>query len=160
MKTYEVIFEASVALLAGKLLRGVESQRSGSESWGVIDCDMALGAFDARSDAWCGSDGIPHRYTREEAELRARRLSGSSHDGTAYCALEIPERPRVVMAGRRCSVTGEALDFECVDWTNGPADVVTSGSAFDVAQAFVALMGDRLTYAAIYAEESATTAAE
>lgn len=155
--THEAVFEAAVALLAGKVLRGVEADAGAGEgAWGVISCRAALGAFDARSDAWCGRDGIPHRYaSREEAELRARRLTGSSHDDAGYQALEIPSKPRLVMAGRHCSATEPRLVFECVDWTNGPGDVVAVGSAFDAARAFVLLMGERLTYAAVYAPEAA-----
>lgn len=155
--TYEAALEAAVALLRGQVLRGVEADAGAGEgAWGVISCRDALGAFDARSDAWCGRDGIPHRYpSREEAELFARRMTGSSHDDTGYQALEIPSKPRLVMAGRHCAATEPALLFECVDWTNGPGDVVAVGSAFDAAQAFVALMGDRLTYAAVYAPEAA-----
>ena len=152
--TYEAILEASAALLRGQVLRGAEAERTGTGAWGVVDCSKALGAFDARSDAWNGSDGIPHRMSQEDAETWARRLSGSSHFGTIYCALEIPEKPRLVMAGRHCEATDPRLSFECVDWSNGAPDVVAVGSAFDAAAAFVALLGERLTYAAIYSQEA------
>lgn len=155
--TYEAVFEAAVALLSGRVLRGSEADAGAGEgAWGVISCREALGAFDARSDAWCGRDGIPHRYpSREEAELHARRMTGSSYDDTGYQALQIPSKPRLVMAGRHCSATEPRLLFECVDWTNGPGDVVAVGSAFDAARAFVALMGERLTYAAVYGDQEA-----
>ena len=149
--TYEAVHEVAVALLRGRVLRGVEADAGrGDGAWGIIDCSQALGAFDARSDAWCGRDRIPNRFTREEAERRARAMTGSSHEDTGYQALEIPSRPRVVMAGRHCSATDDRLQFECVDWTNGPGDVVTVGDAFDAARAFVALIGERLSYAAVY----------
>jgi hypothetical protein len=145
---YQTVHDVAVALLAGRALRGGDDSEATGD-WGVIHCDMALGAFDARSDAWCGQDGIPHRFTREEAEERARRLSGSSHDGSAYAALEIPSKPRIVMVGRHCSATDVALRFECVDWTNGPAELVVAGDAFDVASVFVSLLGERLSIAAL-----------
>jgi hypothetical protein len=145
----QTVHEVAVALLAGRVLRATEQDDG---AWGVIHCDMAIGAFDARSDAWCGSDGIPHRYTREEAELRARRLSGSSHDGSAYSALELPSKPRIVAAGRHCSATDETLRFECVDWSDGPGNPVVVGDAFDAAFAFVSLLGERLSLAALYSE--------
>jgi hypothetical protein len=153
--TYQTIHDVAVALLTGRVLRGAEltGDPEATGAWGVIHCDQALGAFDARSDAWCGKDGIPHRFTREEAELRARRLSGSSHDGSAYSALEIPSKPRIIIAGRHCSATDGSLRFECVDWSTGPADVVAVGDAFDAAAAFVALLGERLSIAALYGEE-------
>jgi hypothetical protein len=154
--TYEAIFEASVALLAGKVLRGEEA--AGNGSWGVIDCNHALGAFNARSGHWVErcNEGYPARFSREEAEETARKLTGSAYEGHAgYSAVEIPERPRLVMAGRHCSATEAGLLFECVDWSDGPADVVAVGSAFEAAAAFVALMGERLTYAAVYAPEAA-----
>lgn len=151
---YGAVLEASVALLRGQVLRGSEAERSGNDAWGIVDCSLALGAFDARSEAWCGSDGIPHRYTREEAEARARRLTGSQHEGEGYAALEIPTKPRLVMAGRHCAAGLDALLFECVDWTNGPAVIVVVGSAFDAADAFVALMGERLAYTAVYGTEA------
>jgi hypothetical protein len=148
--SYPAVFDAAVALLTGRVLRGCEADAGrGEGAWGVLSCRGALGAFDARSDAWCGRDGIPHRYSREEAEDRARRMSGSSYDDSGYAALEIPSKPRLVMAGRHCSAVGDSLCFECVDWTDGPANVVTVGSAYDAAAAFVALMGERLTYAAL-----------
>ena len=159
MSTYEAIFEAAVALIGGRVLRAAEVDVGHGDggAWGVISCRDALGAFDARSDAWCGRDGIPHRYaSREEAELHARRMTGSSYDDTGYQALEIPSKPRLVMGGRHCSASTELLLFECVDWTNGPADVATVGSAFDAAQSFVALVGERLTYAAIYHDDEAS----
>jgi hypothetical protein len=149
--SYATVFDAAAALFSGRILRGSEADAGrGDGAWGVISCDEALGAFDARSDAWCGRDGTPHRMSREEAELRARRLSGSSHDGAAYCALEIPSKPRLVMAGRHCSAISDQLTFECVDWTNGPGEIVAVGDAYDVAAAFVAMMGEQLTYAALY----------
>lgn len=154
--SYQAIFEASVALLSGKVLRGAEAEAGrGEGAWGIVSCEQALGAFDARSEAWCGRDGIPHRYpSREEAELHARRLTGSSYADYGYQAMEIPERPRLVLAGRHCLATGEGLLFECVDWSDGPPNVVALGAAFDAAEAFVALMGERLTYAAVYSGES------
>ena len=151
MSTYQITFQVSAALLAGKVLRADEPVGDGA--WGIVDCSLALGAFDARSEAWCGRDGIPHRYTREEAEARARRMTGSQHEGEGYAALEIPARPRSVQAGRHCSAVDPALAFECVDYTNGPGDVVAAGSAFDAARAFVSLVGERLAYAAIYQQE-------
>lgn len=156
MSTFQVVFEASVALLSGKVLRGAEAEEGrGEGAWGIVSCEQALGAFDARSEAWCGRDGIPQRYpSREEAELYARRLTGSSYADYGYQAMEIPGRPRLVMAGRHCSATSAGLQFECVDWSDGPASVIAVGSAFDAAQAFVALMGERLTYAALYSGES------
>jgi hypothetical protein len=154
--TYQTVHEVAVALLAGRALRGAEltGDPEATGAWGVIHCDQALGAFDARSDAWCGRDGIPHRFTREEAELRARRLSGSSHDGSAYSALEIPSKPRIIIAGRHCLATDDSLRFECVDWSSGPGEPVAVGDAFDAAAAFVALLGERLTIAALYGNES------
>lgn len=155
-RTYDAIYEVSVALLRGRILRASEVERSGEGAWGVIDCNHALGAFSAQSGAWIErcNDGVPARFSREEAEEIARRRTGSTYEGHAgYSAVEIPGRPRLVMAGRHCSAT-ERLLFECVDWTNGPGDVVAVGSAFDAAAALVALIGERLTYAAVYSTES------
>lgn len=158
MSTYDAVFEAAVALLAGRVLRGAEAERSGEGAWGVIDCNHALGAFDARSGHWVErcNDGFPARFSREEAEEIARKKTGSAYEGHAgYSAVEIPERPRLVMAGRHCSATEPGLLFECVDWSNGPGEVVAVGSAFDAAASFVALAGERLTYAAVYGDEEA-----
>lgn len=147
MSSYAITFEVAVALLRGDILRGGEV--ASGKAWGIIDTTLALGAFDARSDAWCSDrDGIPHRYTLEEAEARARRLTGSSHDGRTYCALEIPERARQAAAGRHCAALG-SLQFECVDWSNGPARELAVGAAFDAAIAFVGFVGEREAHAAL-----------
>lgn len=155
--TYEAAFEAAAALLRGQVLRGAEADAGAGEgAWGVIDCRHALDAFNARSDAWCGRDGIPRRWsTYAEADKWARGMTGSQYEGEGYQALEIPSKPRIVLAGRHCAATEPGLLFECVDWTNGPGDVVAVGSAFDAAQAFVSLMGERLTYAAVYGDQEA-----
>jgi hypothetical protein len=152
LDSYSAVFDAAVALLAGRVLRGseVEDGRGEGGAWGVVSCNQALGAFDPRSEAWCGRDGIPHRWDTYEAAAKwARGMTGSSYEGNAYEAMEIPSKPRMVIAGRHCSAVDDSLSFECVDWTNGPGDLVVVGSAYDAAAAFVALLGERITHAAL-----------
>lgn len=141
MSRSDTVFDVAAAILTGAILHATADA---DKAWGVICCGEALGAFDARSDAWCGRDGVPHRYTFEEAEDRARRMSGSSHDGTAYSALEIPSKPTRATVGQ-CARAGlpPGSSFACVDWTSGPGEPVecSDDSAFGAASAFIDLVG-------------------
>ncbi len=137
----DAVFEVSVALLCGAILH---ANADGEKSWGVISCRDALGAFDPRSEAWCGRDGVPHRFTFDEAEARARRMTGSSHDGESYSALEIPSRPiRATVGPFAVAGSPPGSAFACLTWGTGPGDVIETGdnSAFGAACAFVDLVG-------------------
>jgi len=138
-------FNAVCEVAAAVSMRAILHASADTENaWGVLCCGQALAAFDPRSDAWVGRDGIPARFTFEEAELRARRLSGSSFDGTAYAALEIPSKPIRATVGPMAeagAVPGSR--FACIDWTSGPGTEIEAGdaSAFGAAVAFVELVG-------------------
>lgn len=157
MSNFDAVFDVCVALQRGETLRG--GQEPGAPAWGIIDCEQALGAFDARSPAWHSDvDGVPHRFTREEAEDRARRLNGSSWDGRVCAALELPERPRSATVGTYHRATDTELQFACLDWSNGGTDIAI-GSAFDAAYAFVGFVGERAAYRAVIVAEAEASAA-
>ncbi len=175
MSLSNIISDVAAVILRGEILQaGTDSDDA--KQFGVVHTLRALDVFDATADGWCGRDGIPHRWTEEEAEKFARGMSGSSHDGTAYAAMRIPTRPIRATVGP-FAVAGQepGSRFACIDWTSGPGLVVEVAhavpyidpslgpdhlyeddySAFGAALAFVRLVGERAAYGAIAAKEMA-----
>lgn len=154
MSNFALVFDVCVALGAGRILHSC-SEADPEKTWGIVDCGSALGYFDTRSEAWHGVNGVPHRFTREEATLRALRISGSSH-GDGICeALEIPSKPTRATVGPMARAgSAPGLFFCCVDWTAGPGIAIETGdgSAFSAAVAFVELVGKPGAYSALAPE--------
>lgn len=172
----DAIEAVAVALLRGAILRVMPAP---DEAWGVIDTRHALVALlgDLTSDGWVrgtGPDSPAKRFSREDAETCARRLTGSSACGTVYEAVEMPPATRATVG--HFAVAGEepGSRFACVDWTSGPGEVVVpeqhvpranawgfldddyedDWSAFGAALAFVRLVGARAAFDAVAASES------
>lgn len=135
MSHERTVFDVCAAISRGAILHGSVTPNFGE--YGVIRCSDALDALsgDPCADAWVGAckrSGSPAaRFSREDAELRARGMSGSSWDGTAYEALPYPEKPLRASVGPH-AVAGESPGsrFACFDWTSGPGEMVLASHAF------------------------------
>lgn len=149
MSAFDTVFEVAVALTRGRVLNAAVASLGGK--WGVVRCADALGAFDARSEAWCGRGDDRSFPSREDAELWARRMSGSSFDDSAYEALEIPVAPaRAATVGPIRQAVGP-VTLRCIDWSSGPGVEIEGGddSAFGAAIAFIGMVGHEVAARAV-----------
>lgn len=151
MPTFETVFAIAAALTAGRTLNATAASLGGK--WGVVCCRDALGAFDAKSDAWCGHGDDRSFPSREDAEQWARRASGSSYDGAGYEALEIPILPALAVTVGPILCAVGPVAFGCIDWSAGPAFEIETGdaSAFGAAVAFIERVGHDRAEAALEA---------
>ena len=141
MSRFDAVFDIAVALSKGLTLNSTVPNLGGE--WGVVSCRDALGAFDAKSDAWVGQGDARGFPSREAAEEWARRASGSSYDGMGNEALEIPFVPAVSATVGPIHRAVGPVSFGCIDWSVGPGVEIETGddSAFGAAVAFIALVG-------------------
>lgn len=149
MSAFDTVFEVAAALTLGRVLNATAANLGGN--WGVVRCADALGAFDARSEAWCGKGDDRSFPSREDAELWARRMSGSSWDAAAYEALEIPVVPALAITVGPIHCAIGPVAFGCIDWSSGPGVAIETGdeSAFGAACAFIDRVGHQRALAAL-----------
>lgn len=153
MSAFDTVFAVAAALTLGRTLNATAASLGGKR--GVVCCREALGAFDAKSDAWVLSNGrdIARWDSYEDAAENARRRSGGSHDDFGYEALEIPALPALAVTVGPILCAVGPVTFGCIDWSTGPAVEIETGdtSAFGAAVAFIERVGHDRAEAALEA---------